>query len=566
MKILFINIFGLLALCSLLQQAASQSAKNIMTISVVNYGADGNDDEDDTVAIQAAINAAKTGDSVFIPNGIYKLSRALVAKSDIKIKGESQAETLVEFSSEKSFAMIDLSNVSNVEITKLTLDGKMKNLANGIFAKNGSGHKLHFITIQNLAFSGFGPHGILFEGNADWKQGVAHSLLVDNKFLNIGVDSEWGAAIRFSNGSSYNQALRNIITNTGRGGILANNGATDLTISRNTITGIGKVIEGLSIEVHTECNRALIEDNVVEHWISLDKTNDSAIRRNSISSDKVNDWKYAGLELAGGSNNLFTDNQVNKGSKLGISISGDYPKEYVFWGRNTISGMADWGAQLQGSSIGLNYQYFYKNKFSNTYRNHSQSTYKNQGHGFRVNGNSHHITLEENTINGNEGVGLEFNGKDIDQFSFINNVLSGNKQGAVTIYPGTDIQWSGNQVTRNKNNSVPTSLDFDNSAMPTADFNVPTGVKARTLVEFKNLSASNNSGGAIAHVLWDFGQGLPSTEKSPTYLYTKPGTYMATLIVWDEKGRAARKEKLIRVTAVSESTAVSLGLRQVTLN
>ncbi|WP_168172430.1 right-handed parallel beta-helix repeat-containing protein [Cellvibrio sp. PSBB023] len=526
----------------------SQRAEAAANINIVNYGAHGNDGKDDTLAIQAAINAANSGDRVFIPNGIYTISRTLIAKSNIKIQGESQAGAIVEFSGADNFAMINLSDTSNVELTTFTLDGKMKSLANGIFAKNGSGHKIQFITIQNLTYRGFGPHGILFEGNADWKNAVNYSLLADNTFSNIGVRSEWGAAIRFANGSSYNHALRNTIINTGRGGILANNGATDLIISENIITGIGKTIEGLSIEVHTECNRAIIEDNVVEHWISLDKTNYSAIRRNTVHSDKVDDWKYAGLELAGGSNNIFTDNHVSQGSKVGISISIDYPKEYVFWGRNNISHVADWGVQLQGDSIGLSYHYFYKNSFSNTYRNHAQSTYENQGHGFRVNGNSHRITLEENIISGNEGMGVEFSGKDIDQFTLTNNILSDNQQGAITTYPGNDLQWSDNQVTRNKNNATPTSSGFKNSAIPTADFKSPTQVEVHKPVAFINSSHSNNSGGAIAHVLWDLGQSLPSTATNPTYRYSKPGTYSVTLIVWDEKGRAARKEQMINVT------------------
>lgn len=541
-----------LLVCSLTQPVFSQHAATATNMNVADYGALGNDDKDDSLAIQTAINAAHSGETLFIPNGHYKLSTAIKAKSDIKIQGESQAGTVIELTGDNNFAMFDLSNTSNVELTSFTLDGKMRSVANGIFAKNGSGHTIHFITIQNLSFNGFGPHGIFFEGNSEWKEAVTHSQLTDNTFSNIGVGSEWGAAIRFANGSSHNHALRNTITKTGRGGILANNGATDLIISNNTITGIGKTIEGLAIEVHTECNRALIEDNIVEHWISLDKTNDSAIRRNTVHSNKLDDWKYAGLELAGGSNNIFTDNQVSQGTKVGISISIDYPKEYVFWGRNNISHSADWGAQLQGDAIGLSYQYFYQNHFSNTYRNHPQSTYKDQGHGFRVNGNSHHITLEDNIFNGNRGLGVEFSGKNIDQFTFINNVLSDNQQGAITAYPGSDLHWRGNHAMRNNNNATPASSGFKNSALPTADFTSPKQVKLHTPIKFINASHSNNAGGSIAHVLWDLGQGLPHTTANPTHSYTQPGTFRVTLIAWDERGRAARKEQLIEVIATTD--------------
>ena len=177
MKTPVVSLVSALMLCGMALQAVSQNPDAALRINVTNYGAIGDDEKDDTVAIQTAINAANAGDTIFIPDGIYKISRAITSRSDLKIQGESQAGTVVEFSGKESFTMIDLANLSNVEITTLTLDGKLKSLANGIFATNGGGHKIHFITIRNLAYSGFGPHGILFEGNAEWKQDVNHLLL-----------------------------------------------------------------------------------------------------------------------------------------------------------------------------------------------------------------------------------------------------------------------------------------------------------------------------------------------------------------------------------------------------
>lgn len=531
----------------LMQVTVGQSAVNGAVFNVLHFGATGNDSTDDVAAIQAAINTASSGDTVFIPDGIYTITRSVTVKPDIKITGQSQHKTIIVFTADSSYSMLSLSDVSRVEITSLTLDGNGRDIANAIFAEKGSGHKLHHLTIKNLVHAGFGPHGILFSGNKQWQNSVTHSVLADNTFSNIGVSSQWGAAVRLANGASYNQVLRNTITDTGRGGILANQGSTDLIIRENMISGIGKTAEGLSIEVHTECNRALIEDNTVDHWISLDKTNYSAIRRNKIATDKLDDWKYAALELAGGSNNIFTDNVVDGGTKTGISISINYPKEYIFWGRNSIKHASEWGAQLQGESQGLSYHYFYQNTFSDTYRNHNQSTYPDQGHGFRVNGNSHHITLEENIIKHNQGMGIEFNGADIDQFTFVNNTIVGNKMAAVSPYRGKDLLWSNNSVSNNASNTVPASSGFNNNALPLADFSSEVSIKVNAPVQFVNLSLSQDTGGSIKHVLWDFDAGLPSTQNSPTFTYTKAGLYTVTLIVWDDKGRAARKEKIIKV-------------------
>ncbi|WP_438863604.1 right-handed parallel beta-helix repeat-containing protein [Neptunicella sp.] len=541
------KFIGLFLVFGILPVWIGQSSVSATTINVTDYGATGNDNTDDVVSIQQAINETSASDTLFIPDGIYKISRPILLKTNIKITGQSQNNTVIQFAGDNIYSMMTLSGVSRVEIASLTLDGNNRDVANAIFAEKGSGHKLHHLTIKNLNHNGFGPHGVLFSGSASWTDSVTHSVIVDNTFRNIGVNSPWGAAVRLANGASHNQVLSNTITDTGRGGILANQGSTDLIIRENRISGIGKAAEGLSIEVHTECNRATIEDNIVDHWISLDKTNYSAIRRNKITTDKSSDWKYAALELAGGTNNIFTDNLVDGGTKTGISISINYPKEYIFWGRNTIKHAADWGAQLQGESQGLSYHYFYHNTFSYTYRNHPQSSYPDQGHGFRVNGNTHHITLEQNTFNNNQGLGIEFNGTNIDQFTFINNSIVGNKLAAITTYPGKDLQWSNNKVNGNGDDNVPASSGFVRSALPVVNFTNDATVRMNTPIQFINSSVSKDSAGNSAHVLWDFDDGLPSNQNNPTFTYTQPGSYRVTLIVWDDKGRAARKEKVITV-------------------
>ena len=47
--------------------------------------------------------------------------------------------------------------------------------------------------------------------------------------------------------------------------------------------------------------------------------------------------------------------------------------------------------------------------------------------------------------------------------------------------------------------------------------------------------------------MWDFGDGVPAVEPRASHTYHKPGDYLATLLVWDDEGRGARSEKLVRV-------------------
>jgi len=87
----------------------------------------------------------------------------------------------------------------------------------------------------------------------------------------------WGAGIRLGHGSSRNRVEDNAISNTGRGGILCNDGSTDLVIRNNTVGGSGG--EGLGIELWGGCHRSLVEDNQIDHWLSLDLSDYCAVRR-----------------------------------------------------------------------------------------------------------------------------------------------------------------------------------------------------------------------------------------------------------------------------------------------
>jgi PKD repeat protein len=70
-------------------------------------------------------------------------------------------------------------------------------------------------------------------------------------------------------------------------------------------------------------------------------------------------------------------------------------------------------------------------------------------------------------------------------------------------------------------------------------------------VTFTNTSQA--AAGKIAAVLWDLGDGPPSTEPVAIHTYDRPGEYRVTLVVWDEAGRGARCEQRIRVEKGADS-------------
>lgn len=503
----------------------------------------------DLVAIASAIKQSEPGDTVSLPAGIYEVNEAIHPKSLTRLIGAGQGKTIVRFASDKPGVIVNLSNCEDVEVAYLTLDGASNpNAHQGIFAHDARRINIHNVTIQNLVKSkAFGPHGILFTGiNPTREKGVTDSIIADCIFENIGIDSKWGAAIRLAWGSSRNRVLRNVIRSTGRGGILCDNGSTDLVIQQNIISGSGLANgEGLGIEVWNGCDRAVIEDNQIDHWLSVGGSDFCAVRRNVISN-KSGSYKFCGIELIG-SYCVVTDNIVDDGQHIGISVSDKPPKNYVFWGYNIIRNCIQWGAQLQGDGKGIAYHYFYRCKFLNNPVGRATWYPGDEGSGFRCLAKTYFVTLEECEISGNGRYGVQLVGGNIDFLSFIRCIIKGNGKAAV-FGPEkyTALEWIECIVKSNGNDDLPPAKPFQQKP-PKAAFDVPSRVRVGEQVTF--VSKSQAVRGDIAMVLWDFNDGVPVNKAIATHTYNRPGKYRVTLVVWDTTGRGARMEQWIKVNS-----------------
>lgn len=508
----------------------------------------------DSAALEAAVQQAGPGDTVFLPAGVYTLSRPLHPRSQTQVRGAGQEETILRYVGDQPGVLMDLSGVEGVEVSHLTLDGDHRpTVLQGISAGHARHLKIHHVTVRNLVETGgWGPHGILFSGTSpDRANGVTDSEISDCLFEDIAPASGWGAAIRLAWGSSRNRVLRNVIRRTGRGGILANDGSTDLLIRGNRITGSGG--EGLGIEVWVGCDRAVIEDNEIDHWLSIGGCDQCAVRRNTIR-DRSGVVKFCGIEGIG-NGCIVTDNLIDDGQQIGLSVSGSGPKNYFFWGYNTIRRCIQWGAQFQGEEGGIGYHYLYRCRFLGTTVARGQPAYPgDEGHGFRTNGNTHHLVFEECEFRGNGRFGLQLGGAGVDFLSFVRCRFQGNR-GAAVAGPGAyhaggplgeyqALEWIDCTVAGNGDDTLPPAKPFPRPA-PAASFTVSAEPEAGQPVTFTDTSRGGT--GKIAAVLWDFGDGPPSTEPVAVHTYDRPGVYRVTLVVWDEAGRGARCEKALRV-------------------
>jgi parallel beta-helix repeat protein len=309
------------------------------TLNVASYGAVPDDSGDDQAAISSAIAAASAGDTVYFPGGTYRLSGAINPKSGIRLQGTNTGASVLLYVGGSLSEIIGLGSVANVTVSYLTLDGNGSTaVKDGILASGASGLRLENLIIRNFGNASEGPRGIRFDPD------VTDSVIASNRIENIGTGTAWGAGIRLSWRSSRNRVTDNVISNTGRGGIFCDNDSTDNVILRNVVTGSGG--EGLGIELWGGCHRGLIEDNRIDHWLSLDSSEFCAIRRNTVS-DKSGIYKWAGLEGIT-KNSVFTDNAVDGGAQIGISQSGSPTKEYILWARNRINACAMFGLFMTG--------------------------------------------------------------------------------------------------------------------------------------------------------------------------------------------------------------------------
>jgi hypothetical protein len=614
--------------------ASAQTCTN-GTLNVKSYGAQGNGTHDDTSAIQSTINAAKSGQCVYFPNGTYNISSALQVgqvsnSSGFTIYGQSQSAAAIEYTCSGTctgYPMIQIGYANekyvptNITIQTLTLDGNGSLIGSsyttataGIQTYGGSGHTFQNLTIQNLpgSSSNTSPIGIHLNGpatctNNTCTTGTTNSLIYANSISNIGTattsTTSMVAGIRCSWGSSANIIQGNKITNTGRDGIAGDDYSTDLVIKHNTVSGTGDCAAScqsanppgpaLGIELFTGCDRGIVDDNTVDHWISLGASGFCAVRRNTVVNKSTSILGYTGLEFAGddvwpATDEIFTKNTVGPSSsnsygqqQVGVSVSNfttdtKYSENYAYWANNTIQDMDYEGIQLNSGYAGINYHYFYNNQILNTAYNNNNSNYANPGNGFRLFGNSglDYVVLDTNTIESN-GVGAPCNngvsgggnaivyGSVVNYVTAVNNTIANNGGDAVAGNTSpTNSEWP---LPNKPNSGAPANANYvsgngcqNNSASNTGWTGVGTSVSftysplnpaAGQTVTFTPSYGGSNG---IQHLMWDFDDGIPVIPASPytqqqTHKYNYAGTCNVTVIVWDTSGVASRYEQTIVV-------------------
>lgn len=161
-------------------------------LNVKFFGAKGNGDDEDTSAVQDAIDFAADHENrtIYFPNGTY-LCDTLVLKNKVKLSGEL-ANTIIEAkvgsATAKGLFEIDDGPVTGVIMENFVLDGATKTIRGFYFvARKGSDVHggLWNSRFSNITFINFDSHGIHMVGSNDYDDKAPNQFL---SFENVRVN------------------------------------------------------------------------------------------------------------------------------------------------------------------------------------------------------------------------------------------------------------------------------------------------------------------------------------------------------------------------------------------
>lgn len=299
--------------------------------------------------LQQEVDATPANGKLCLEPGTYPVTACIEISKKMTIAGiqpsDPQTSVLQLAPNTSLQCMLKLSSATDgVIVQDLWLDGNyaaasldMDNAGGAIWIVRGS----HAIVFNHIDSFRDANQGQCFGINLQpLHEDLTGGLISNNTITNIGTGGPWAyGIIGFGHvpGGGYKishvKVLHNWMLNFGRIGVEFRGGVSDVAIRGNYIHGSGKAwapddtttsarisisvdsgnantVDGTGTNHATSC---LVEDNDVDHWISLGGNYHSAARRNHVHTD-ANDAgsiAYCGIEDAGnGFGNLISGNTI----------------------------------------------------------------------------------------------------------------------------------------------------------------------------------------------------------------------------------------------------------------
>ncbi len=260
-------------------------------VNVKDFGATGNGSTDDTGAIQAAIDSAGSGGTIYFPAGTYIQTDNISISAD-NVHLWTDASARIHATNDNAhtiyFGGSDGSGIYNLNITST---------ANQDIRGNGD----------------FGRYRVRFEGSSN------------NTVSGITLDGAGNFGIHMRN-TSYYLVENNIVRNTGADGIHSGEGANNGLVRNNTLTHIG-------------------DDCFPVVSTFADPISHDIIFENNTCTDS---WHARGFAVVGGRDIIIRNNVVNGSKAAGIYLSS----ESVYGGTHGTSNIQVLNNQISGASYG----------------------------------------------------------------------------------------------------------------------------------------------------------------------------------------------------------------------
>jgi nitrous oxidase accessory protein len=242
-------------------------------------------------SIQAAINSAQIGDTVFVPSGLYY--ECLVLNKSISLVGENRDATIIDGRGASNIIEI-LDN--NVTIANLTIQHTGKVQSSGDSAHHGiliDGNSSGNIIINNTITDA--EVGISHD-RSFWLSEVTNNTIVGNNILN-----SWTCVS--IKGGAYNTISQNRMENNSAGVSLDN--SSHNVISENYINGTN-INTGSGIETIDGNNNLILQNNIANNYFGIVQRGiNNTVSENNISHNENGIW------LQGDYNSKINGNNIN---------------------------------------------------------------------------------------------------------------------------------------------------------------------------------------------------------------------------------------------------------------
>ncbi len=325
------------------------------TINIQTYGATSNDPADnDATVINAIINAAQPGDTVYIPNGTYHIKSTINLKTGVSLVGQSRDNTVLAVVSPGDaqghavvYAPPGVSNLTVSNFT-ITLASGRPPLA-GVRLGNTTGAPVSRIAVNNLFIEKFERFGVELDN--------ANNILVDGNIIKNATalnGTGQGYGILISGDDTYNNWIsNNTIGPVIRHAILIQ-GAHNNLVENNRITGTvsgaidlhgedeyaneiryNVISDGVRNGTTVSPNGAGIEVGEYSGVIGTDTMHDNSGPGNYIHHNTVYNYSY-GFRITNNSNYTFVeDNVFYNNDEVGI-LANLAPLNNLYISRNEV--------------------------------------------------------------------------------------------------------------------------------------------------------------------------------------------------------------------------------------